>query len=110
MPPAEVYSSLAFPVACRITLYVPVWRRSVDRVYLLRDRLAEGAVDAVLGHVQLEALYQARLPPEAYHRFRKPRSIASLPVSSGFARGKVRKAPRPQEGKETNTHGRCADY
>jgi iron complex transport system ATP-binding protein len=35
--------------------------RVADRVYLLRDgaRLAEGAVDAVLGQVQLEALYQA---------------------------------------------------
>ena len=35
--------------------------RAADRVYLLRDgtKLAEGAVDAVLGHEQLEALYQA---------------------------------------------------
>ena len=33
----------------------------------------------------------------------------SAAVSSGFARGKVRKAPRPKEGKEKNTHGRCAD-
>jgi hypothetical protein len=32
----------------------------------------------------------------------------SAAVSSGFARGKVRKAPRPKEGKEKNTHGRCA--
>ena len=28
----------------------------------------------------------------------------SAAVSSGFARGKVGKAPRPKEGKETNTH------
>jgi hypothetical protein len=33
----------------------------------------------------------------------------SAAVSSGFARGKVRKPPRPKEGKEKNTHGRCAD-
>ena len=33
----------------------------------------------------------------------------SAAVSSGFVRGKVRKAPRPKEGKEKNTHGRCAD-
>jgi iron complex transport system ATP-binding protein len=34
--------------------------RAADRAYLLRDgaRLAEGTVEAVLGHVQLEALYQ----------------------------------------------------
>ena len=28
----------------------------------------------------------------------------SAAVSSGFARGKVRKAPKPKEGKEKNTH------
>jgi hypothetical protein len=33
----------------------------------------------------------------------------SAAVSSGFARGKVRKAPRPKEGKKKNTHGRCSD-
>ena len=33
----------------------------------------------------------------------------SAAVSSGFARGKVRKAPWPKEGKKKNTHGRCAD-
>jgi hypothetical protein len=33
----------------------------------------------------------------------------SAAVSSGFARGKVRKAPRPRKCKEKNTHGRCAD-
>jgi hypothetical protein len=33
----------------------------------------------------------------------------SAAVSSVFARGKVRKAPRPKEGKEKNTHGRSAD-
>ena len=33
----------------------------------------------------------------------------SAAVSSGFARGKVRKAPRPKEAKEKNKHGRCAD-
>jgi hypothetical protein len=31
----------------------------------------------------------------------------SAAVSSGFVRGKVRKAPK--EGKEKNKHGRCAD-
>ena len=35
--------------------------RAADRAYLLRDgaTIAEGAIDAVLGRVQLEALYQA---------------------------------------------------
>jgi hypothetical protein len=34
----------------------------------------------------------------------------SAAVSSGFARGKVRKAPTSKEIKEKETHRRCADY